>query len=236
MSKPKIQPLKVTFEVDSAGLIYDPFSPPMLDGLIDWALSPLVRNKGGVSPGRGELPDEIRLPLGTWHVGNLWGWCASAILPADGVTPRETIQHFRKKFRTNRISLTTGTPNLQSGATREYNLPYANQLPDETDLEKVFGQMIAYCMGDRHTIDSLLKRNVRYLGKKKHRGRGRVEGIIVEVCENDYSLTCDGKAMRWLPTMAGLREVRLRPPYWNNNGRVPCCEVGDEYHGVISQP
>lgn len=227
MSKPKIQPLKVTFEIDSAGLIYDPYSPPMLDGLIDWALSPMVRNKGETAPGRGDQVSEIRLPLGTWHAGDLWGWCASALIPAEGETLQESIQHFRKKFRTNRVSLTNGVPNLQSGATREYNLPFTVQLVD---------RLVAYCMGDKHTIDSLLRRNVRYLGQKKHRGRGRVEGITVEVCENDYSLTCDGKAMRWLPTAEGLREVRLRPPYWNNNERVACCEVGDEYHGAISQP
>lgn len=227
MSKPKIQPLKVTFEIDSAGIIYDPYSPPMLDGLIDWALSPMVRNKGETAPGRGDQVSEIRLPLGTWHAGELWGWCASALIPVEGETMQETIQHFRKKFRTNRVSLTNGMPNLQSGATREYNLPFTVQLVD---------RLVAYCMGDRHTIDSLLRRNVRYLGQKKHRGRGRVEGITVEAVENDYSLTCDGKAMRWLPTAEGLREVRLRPPYWNNNDRVACCEVGDGYHGTISQP
>lgn len=227
MSKPKIQPLKVTFEIDSAGLIYDPFSPPTLDGLIDWALSPMVRNKGEAAPGRGDQVNEIRLPLGTWHSGNLWGWCASALIPADGESPQETIQHFRKKFRTNRVRLANGMPNLQSGATREYNLPFTIQL---------VGSLTAYCIGDRHTIDNLLRRNVRYLGQKKHRGRGRVESITVEVCENDYSLMCDGKAMRWLPTSEGMREVRLRPPYWNNNERVACCEVGDEYHGAISQP
>ena len=150
MSKPKIQPLKVTFEIDSAGLIYDPYSPPMLDSLIDWALSPMVLNKGETAPGRGDQVSEIRLPLGTWHAGDLWGWCASALIPADDKTIQESIQHFRKKFRTNRVSLTTGTPNLQSGATREYNLPYTVQL---------VGVLVAYCMGDRHTIDSLLKRD-----------------------------------------------------------------------------
>ena len=71
MSKPKIQPLKVTFEIDLAGLIYDPFSPPMLDGLIDWALSPMVRKKD--APTRSGEVDEIRLPLGTWHAGRFVG-------------------------------------------------------------------------------------------------------------------------------------------------------------------
>ncbi|MBP8055084.1 MAG: hypothetical protein KA314_04550 [Chloroflexi bacterium] len=227
MSKHKIQPLKITFEMDTAGIIYDPLAPPMLDSLIDWSLSPMVRTKGDPAPGRGDLVDEIRLPLGTWHVGSHWGWCASALIPAEEGTPQETIQHFRKKFRANRISLTNGVPNLQSGATREYNLPFTVQLVDK---------LVAYCLGDRHTIDSLLRRNVHYLGQKKHRGRGRVESIAVEVVESDYSLVCDGKAMRWLPVAEGLREVRLRPPYWNNNDRVPCCEVGDAYAGEIHQP
>lgn len=223
MSKPKIRPLKITFEIDSAGLIYDPFCPPMLDGIIDWCLSPLIRNKGETAPGRGDQINEIRLPLGIWHIGQYWGWCASALIPSDGESPQESIQYFRKKFRANRISLTNGMPNLQSGATREYNLPFTVQLVD---------RLIAYCMGDRHTIDSLLRRNVRYLGQKKHRGRGRIEKISIEVVDDDYSILYNGIAMRWLPTRGGLREVRLRPPYWNNNDRVLCCEVGDEYDRI----
>jgi len=82
----------------------------------------------------------------------------------------------------------------------------------------------------------LLRRNVRYIGRKKHRGRGRVLGISVTVAKHDYSVLRDGIAMRWLPDANGLREVRLRPPYWNITDRVNCCEVGSEYHGTIRQP
>lgn len=226
MSKPKLNPLKVTFEMDMAGVIYDPFVPPMLDGIIDWCLSPMVRQSKS-APTRGEMPEEIRLPFGTWHIGKHWGWCASALLPADGETPQETIVYFRKRFRDDRISMTTGVINTQAGAMRDYNLPYNVQLPDK---------FVAYCLADRHTIHDLLRRNLKYIGQKKHRGMGLIIDFTVEVVENDYSLMCDGKSMRWLPTAEGLREVRLRPPYWNNNERVNCCEVGDEYHVAISQP
>ena len=35
---------------------------------------------------------------------------------------------------------------------------------------------------------------------------------------------------RWLPSLSGIRSVRIRPPYWNNIDRVMCCEVGEEYN------
>lgn len=219
-----LRPLRITFEIDPAGLIYDPLNPPMLDSLIDWCLSPMVR-KNKIAPTRSEKPEEIRLPLGTWHVGEHWGWCTSAILPEGDA--QETIRHYRKKFRANRISLTAGMPNLQSGTTREYNLPMVHQLPNK---------LVAYAIGDRKRIKDLFKRNLRYLGQKRHRGVGRIDRYDIEIIDDDYSLTQNGLAMRWLPVGDGIREVRLRPPYWNNFDRVACCDIGDVYNIPISQP
>jgi CRISPR type IV-associated protein Csf3 len=226
MSKPKLNPLKVTFEMDIAGAIYDPFVPPTLDGIIDWCLSPMVRQSKS-APTRGGEPEEIRLPFGTWRVGKHWGWCASALQPLDDETVMTSIRYWRKRFRENKISMVNGVINTQAGAMRDYNLPFEVQHPTS---------LTAYCVADRHTIHDLLRRNLKYIAKKKHRGMGLVTDFSVEIIADDYSLMCDGKAMRWLPTAEGLREVRLRPPYWNNNERVACCEVGDEYHGAISQP
>ena len=220
-----IRPLKVTFEIDADGLIYDPYVPPTLDGIIDWALSPMVR-KSANAPTRGEEPEEIRLPLGTWHVGSYWGWCASALFP-DCESPEESIQYFRKRFRRGYIHLTKGMVNMQSGPTRDYNLPYVKLHPEF---------MIGYCLGNRKRINDLLRRNVKYLAKKRNRGKGRIVSLKVEVVDNDYSVLCDGKAMRWLPHADGLRNVRLRPPYWNNVNRVPSCEIGDIYNSSIRYP
>lgn len=218
-----LRPLKITFELDPSGVIYDPLNPIMLDGIIDWCLSPMVR-KSKITPTRSEEPEEIRLPLGTWHVGEHWGWCTSALFPID--FEQEAIRYYRKKFRANRISLTSGMPNLQSGPTREYNLPNIYQITN----------LVGYAIGDRKRIKDLFRRNLRYLGQKKHRGAGRVENWNIEIVEDDYSLIRDGLAMRWLPNPDGLREVRLRPPYWNNNNRIICCEIGDEYGLPITQP
>jgi CRISPR type IV-associated protein Csf3 len=118
-------------------------------------------------------------------------------------------------------------PNLQSGPTREYNLPFVQQLPDK---------LVAYAIGDRKRINDLFRRNLRYLGQKRHRGMGRIEDYTIEIVADDYSLVRDGLAMRWLPDRNGLREVRLRPPYWNNNGRVACCEIGGKYDTPVRQP
>lgn len=210
-----LQPLHIVFTLDDEGVMFDPFCPIHFDGLLDWCLSPL--NRTGSAPARHEKPEEIRLPLGTWHYGGTWGWCASALFPV-GVEWEEEMRYIRKKVRTNRLSLTSGNINLQSGKTREWNLPLTLQhIP----------QMEAWCLGERQRFKRLLEKNLRYLGKKRHRGFGRIEDLSIDYCDDDYSVLKNGKAQRWLPDKDGLREVRVRPPYWNNIDRIACCEVGD---------
>lgn len=213
------KPLKITFELDAAGLVYDTFCPIMLDSLIDYALRPMVTDKRLPPPSRTEIPTEINLPIEKWQMNGQWGYRASALLPEGELL--ETTRYIRKKFRVNRLHLINGTVNLQAGAQREHNIPLTLSLVDK---------LVAYCVADRHDIDSLLRRNVKYLGGKRHRGIGRIESIKVEVIDKDYSLIQDGYAMRWLPSYDGLREVRLRPPYWNQFDRANCCEIGDKYH------
>jgi len=88
-------------------------------------------------------------------------------------------------------------------------------------------KMAAWALGDRKRVEQILRKHVRALGKKRAYGRGRVNSINVEWCEDDHSLVRDSLAMRWLPDAEGLRSVRPRPPYWNIVGAVPCCEIGD---------
>lgn len=175
--------------------------------------------KSARPPARNEEPEEINLPLGKWRIGQYWGWNASAILPGDedgNIT--ESIIYFRKRFRRGYIHLVDGKRvNTQSGAFRDHNVPYIVQHPST---------MVAYCLGNSKRIRSLLKRNVKHLGSKRRRGLGRVNSISVEIIAEDLSLVRDGLAMRWLPDQNGLRQVRLRPPYWNTVNRVPVCEIG----------
>ena len=88
-------------------------------------------------------------------------------------------------------------------------------------------QMTAWALGDLKRVEQILSKHIRNLGKKRAYGKGRISSIEVEHCEQDFSLTDDGLAMRWLPREDGLRTVRPRPPYWNIVGAVPCCEIGE---------
>lgn len=203
---------KVTFNLDGSGLIYDPYEPIHLDALIHWCLVPFHRTKNGLS--RDDIPDDIPLPLEKQHIGGSWVWQASALFP-EGES-MESLQYWRKKFRQNRIELTKGSPNLQNGPYREYNMP----TPKLHCLK-----MVAYASGNRKEVKRLLK-NIKFIGKKRSYGYGRVVSIDFEETPENWSLTKDGVVMRWMPDESGTRTVRPRPPYWNVNGAIRCLEVG----------
>jgi hypothetical protein len=148
------------------------------------------------------------------------GFSASAFFP-EGHTS-ESVLMWRKKFRQNRIELiANASPNLTNGPYREYNVPLQPLLAHK---------MTAWCMGDRRKVYALARR-IKFLGKKRSMGVGRVCGVEVTcTAGEDFSLVGpQGLAMRWLPIEGGPRLVRSRPPYWNNTDRVPHCEVGDPY-------
>lgn len=87
--------------------------------------------------------------------------------------------------------------------------------------------MIAYASGNCKSTKQILRRHVKSLGKKRAYGYGKIVSIESEEIPDDLSLVAEGIAMRWLPDPNGARQVRPAPPYWNNVGKVACCEVGD---------
>lgn len=245
--------LKVTFVLEGDGILYDKFNPIHLDGVIDWALSPMnrivekLKNTGedpcdyGVSvdacsydkippPERDGKPYEFPLPLKNRIICGHKVYHASALFPQGG--EEETIQYFRTKFPQEFIIDCTGSVNLQSGLTRDHNRPYTVTLCRE---------MIGYCVGNFKRIrqvfykthgengellpEKLLK--VRGLDKKRNRGLGGISDIMVEKVDYDWSVTKDGKAQRYLPDSDGMRICRVRPPYWNIYGAINCCDIGD---------
>lgn len=216
-------PHKITFHLDGTGVYYDPFEPPTLDGILAVAFMALIRARREESYeheeiGRDEPPYDVPLPLGRWSVGDVWGWKASALFP-DGETA-ESLVYWRKRLRQNRIELTEGSPNTTNGIYRDWNMPLPLLL---------CRSMAAYCVTDRsgrHDIRRQLEK-IRWLGKKRGHGHGRIVGITMEKCDEDYSTHRDGKLTRWMPSEDGSRLVRPRPPYWNNYGRVKCAEIGE---------
>ncbi len=205
-------PLRVTFYLDGTGVHYDSNEPIMLDGLL--AASLCRYHVHGEPPARDETPFDIPLPLAKWHIGSEWGWKASALFP-DG-DQIESVQYWRKRFRQSRVEMSEGSANLSNGTYRDWNTP----LP-----LLCIHRLVGYAVGDRRRVLRDLRGAIKYLGKKRAYGRGAVVDIEVEVIKEDWSLQRDGLSQRWLPQELGLRLVRPRPPYWNNIGRVACCEI-----------
>lgn len=209
-----IKPLKVTFTLDGSGVYYDPNEPLMLDGLLGWCLAPMYCDCT-FPPSRDEEPVDVPLPLGRWRISGQWGWHASALFPEGDA---EYVTWCRKRFRVNRAELTEGSPNLSGSVYHDRNLPMAMNLSNT---------WIGWALGDRKRVDQLLRKNIRYLGKKRSAGHGRVTSVNVEWCDEDLSVIRNGLAMRYIPKADGVRVVRPRPPYWNRVGAVPCCEIGE---------
>lgn len=207
-----MKPLQITFHLDGSGIFYDPSEPPMLDGILAAAL--IRWHHHGDPPARDERPFDCPLPLKVWREGNIWGHHASALFP-DGATAESTI-HWRKRLRQNRIELTKGSPNTTNGTYRDWNMPIPLLL---------CRRLVAWAVGDRRKILTTLRRDVKYIGKKRGHGRGMIVHIDVDPIDEDFSIRKDGESTRYYPDPDGTRPVRTRPPYWNLVDQAMCCEI-----------
>jgi len=206
-------PIRITITLDGTGVYYDPAEPVMLDGLLAAAVARW--HVHGEPPTRDEEPAEIPLPLSRWEAGGIWGWRASAFSP-DGEAAQSLV-HWRKRMRANRVGVTTGSPNRKMGVYRDWSMPLPLLLVP---------RLIAWAVGDARRVRRELRKSIRWIGRKRAHGRGRVTRIDVDRCEDDFALVRDGCATRYLPCATGVRLVRPRPPYWSSVGMVPCCEIG----------
>lgn len=204
--------LRVTFHLDGTGVVYDPNEPIHLDALLAWAMMPHHRTQREIT--RDDEPDRIPLPILAGRVNGVEVWRASALFPDSDI---ETLRYWRKRFRSARVELTTGSPNTTNGTYRDWQMPVHLTL---------CRQLVGWCEGNRREVLRQL-RKVRNLGKKRAHGHGKVVSVEVERTDEDYCWSRDGLATRWLPDERGSRMVRPIPPYWNRVGRVRCCEVGD---------
>jgi hypothetical protein len=207
---------KAIIEIDAKGLIYNPLEPQHLDGLLAWCLQPFHTER--TITHRDEIPDEIPLPLRYVMIDGQKVWKASAILPMTDEI--QSGAYFRKRLRTDRVTLTKGSPNQQMGVYHDCNI----QIP-----VTICRYLCAYFEGNASEVRKLLKR-VKSIGRKREMGYGKVISVDVEPCEHDYSLVKDGFAMRFLPDKTGFLDRRMRAPYWNNYDKVPSCQVGDHYN------
>ena len=208
---------KVTFHLDGTGVYFDENEPLHLDGLIGFCLAPMQSKQLDFQAD--DAPDvDIKMPLLRSRINGHDVWHASALFLPGKKT--DTLRYWRKRFNQDRVHLTTGSPNLKNGVYRDYNTPIQLFLVDH---------LYAYASGNRKSVIKLLKKNIKSIGKKRAYGYGKVIDITSERIENDCSLVMDGIAMRWLPDNDGFRTIRPCPPYWNNVGRIQCCDVGDPF-------
>lgn len=208
--------LKITFDLDGAGLHYNPHSPIHLDDIIAWTLAPILLPKEHRNPARDQPPVEFDLPIMRTKYNGIELYKASALLPVGNA--QYDLVHWRKKFNTDRINHTKGSPNLQNGVYREYNQPLPLLLVNHLE---------AYVESTRREMRRLLSQ-VRYLGKKRSQGFGKIANIDIIEIYQDFSLFREGKAMRYLPDSKGSKLVRVKPPYWNITNRIRCLNVGDD--------
>lgn len=205
--------LKITFHLDGTGIYYDPVNPIHLDALIQWALVPMRVPVEHRNPARDEEPYYFGLPIKSEEINGERVYRASSLIP-EGST-NEDMVHWRKKMRQSRLGMTKGSPNLKNGIYREYNQPMPLLLTHK---------MVGWMESKPKDAKKLLSQ-VKYLGKKRSQGYGKIVNINVEETEDDFCFYRDGITMRWLPNEGGSKMVRPQPPYWNCTGMVKCIDV-----------
>lgn len=221
MNNGDFETFKVIFSFDpgNQGVIWNFQNPTMLDSIIAYALAP-YKSKTRYSGNPMDKIDNFSLPLMKWEYSNaIYGWCASALYIVGDVTV--STEWWRKRFDYDLANgITSGSPNNKMGQYRDHNNP----------IQKVLCRRIeGYAYGNLGKIAKILKRHVKFIGKKGAYGYGRFDSIDFERINDDFSIVRDGRAMRWLPDPDGIRQVRTLPPYSNRTEITTCCEIGDEY-------
>jgi len=202
---------QITFHLDGSGVYFDPAEPIHIDALVAWVLAPM---QGIRHVDRSMPPYDVRLPIKQSEFCGRRVHHASALLPEG---PRgESVWYWRKRFRQSRCEISTGAPNTQMGTYRDWQMPLPLLL---------CRRMVGYAVGHRKDLRKALKQ-IRYLGKKRAHGHGRVTGLEIDPTDQDQSLFLDGRSNRFLPHPEASRMVRIRPPYWHPHDAVPCAEIG----------
>lgn len=208
-----MRPLKIIFEMDGSGVVFDPHEPVHLDALLAYVA--LAQAGKLTDLAEDEIPIEPELPLEKRGAGQDWIWSASVLLPAD---EGETIQLARRRFDAHRADLLPGRINLEAGIAK------LTQTPWPLSMSRTF---IAYCIGHFYALRALCS-HIKYIGRERGRGKGRVNNVRIAAWDGD-PIIIDGRAMRYIPHPSGFNIVRPRPPYWHPYGAVRCLSVGNLY-------
>lgn len=227
------QPLRIRAHLANSICGNSPFFP--LDGVI--MMEALWRENGCSWEGIPDPKEELRFPAKRWvplrvrHIGSPYWYYACSF--AHYETLAEEVQYWHKRARTRQeqyidFGTRRGRIDDATGVYRAYRMPLRTF---------VTSCLTWYAVGDRRAVKDYLRR-VRFLGKKRAYGNGRVIRWEVEVAEEDFSEQKDGIWTRAIPV--ALLEKQLidmtyhsfRPPYWHHDNLAMCAMPGSEVHGA----
>lgn len=208
-------PLVVTATLEAPIAGHD--APLHLDGLLAWALA---RESGSVTVDTESDVTDFDLPLarerGVWL-------CSVGLYEIERHVPawvnrRFPLEHALRRSEMRRL-------NDRSGPTRSFRVPLpAAFLRDD--------RIVWFCRSDDPLRLLSLVSRVRYVGRKRSVGYGRVRCYDVAVLEDVWPgfpvLDPDGQPLRNLPEgwpgvaeTVPLERVPISPPYWMTERAVP---------------
>ena len=179
----------------------------MLDGPLAWAWASRATSTGRHLPPlrHDQPPADFPLPLGTWEVGESWGWRTSRALP--DVVALTAVQVRRK-------------PAVEAMARyapdRKHHAALGPMKARDTTLAGTLARTIEWHVDctDEDDLRDLL-RHVTHLGARHRNGFGEVL---------EWAITpgpVDGWRDRPMPDKDGHVAMRPRAPYWHHDGRTP---------------
>lgn len=209
----RAEPLRVVAHLAESIVLARPLA---LDGLLSWAVA--AENQL-LPPIPGQPGEEIEIPIlrepaGRFHLCTE-GFAVTEFSELRYKHRRAPVAQFHRFGQEKLRRIDTA-----AGANKSYRAPYELQLLANDQIEW-------WCLGDPERIRLLLG-HVRYLGKHRGAGKGRLDihgtPWTVEACEEwpGFPLTRAGKPLRPLPLdWPGLVEPNtswrvLAPPYWNH--------------------
>lgn len=212
-------PLRVTFHLASAVVEGD--YPIHLDDLIAWAK--VDEQLHAAKPDDPAFSDAqydaliADLPLQKLEGGDGQSvWAASQVI--FDIPEHRGMRMFVRRTDTDTLSALVGEGQVIRRAD-QINLSTG---PDKNYLQQIpfiaVSKGTAWCLGDRVELDRLLAR-VRYLGKKRSQGFGRVHSVSVDEAPEAE----DRVWVRHLPwPRDGYHPARVavRPPYWSPKNEV----------------
>lgn len=205
-------PMKITLDLEFNEIIIanNPF-----DGVLARVFFDKQKEKGLFNGDYTQKLDFLTMSDGVYHASN-------PIYKINFLSNEFLTKSFDNKLF-NMIGKNPTAPTLYNKKSGRYKSWLESY--EKHNVEKV----IYFIKGDYEIISKLVA-NLRFLGKKASIGYGKIDKIIIEEIETDYSLVKDNCAMRHLPAIDKYKSLsdkkkgyfNLTHPYWKKGCESVC--------------